>query len=165
MTCPGGNHQLKLSLLISFKRFFCFRKFVVFNNYRPSIYAYVLQICTGTSINTRIHTYIHTFKDTCMPTMYSVHLSNARVNQYYQSFIPFSGRLMNSLPASIFQLPMTSTPSRGRFQDTYPCEFGYSLSLFGDRQLSGPFCRLLSYIKRIYRWSSIYDDSHNDTSS
>ena len=33
---------------------------------------------------------------------YSVHLSNARVNQYSQSFFPFSGKLWNSLPASIF---------------------------------------------------------------
>ncbi|MPC17383.1 hypothetical protein E2C01_010237 [Portunus trituberculatus] len=33
---------------------------------------------------------------------YSVHLSNARVNQYFQSFIPFSGKLWNSLPASVF---------------------------------------------------------------
>ena len=33
---------------------------------------------------------------------YSVHLSNARVNQYSQSFIPFSGKLWNSLPASVF---------------------------------------------------------------
>ena len=33
---------------------------------------------------------------------YSVHLSNARVNQYSQSFIPFSGKLWNSLPASAF---------------------------------------------------------------
>ena len=30
---------------------------------------------------------------------YSVYLSNARVNQYSQSFIPFSGKLWNSLPA------------------------------------------------------------------
>ena len=33
---------------------------------------------------------------------YFVHLSNARVNQYSQSFIPFSGKLWNSLPASVF---------------------------------------------------------------
>ncbi|MPC18955.1 MOB kinase activator 3A [Portunus trituberculatus] len=31
---------------------------------------------------------------------YSVHLSNARLNQYSQSVIPFSGALWNSLPAS-----------------------------------------------------------------
>ena len=33
--------------------------------------------------------------------------SNARVNQYSQSFIPLSNKLLNSLPASIFLLPMT----------------------------------------------------------
>ena len=33
---------------------------------------------------------------------YSVHLSNARVNQYSKSFIPFTGKLWNSLPASVF---------------------------------------------------------------
>ncbi|MPC83324.1 hypothetical protein E2C01_078032 [Portunus trituberculatus] len=33
---------------------------------------------------------------------YSVQLSNTRVNQYSQSFIPFSGKLWNSLPASVF---------------------------------------------------------------
>ena len=33
---------------------------------------------------------------------YSVHLCNARVTQSSQSFIPFSGKLWNSLPASVF---------------------------------------------------------------
>ena len=33
---------------------------------------------------------------------YSVHPSNATVNKYSESFIPFSGKLWNSLPASIF---------------------------------------------------------------
>ena len=33
---------------------------------------------------------------------YSIQLSNERVNQYFQSFIPFSGKLWNSLPASVF---------------------------------------------------------------
>ena len=33
---------------------------------------------------------------------YSDHLSNARVNQYFQPFIPFSGKLWNSLPSSVF---------------------------------------------------------------
>ena len=33
---------------------------------------------------------------------YSVHLSKARVNQYSQSFNPFSGKLWNSLLASVF---------------------------------------------------------------
>ncbi|MPC35890.1 hypothetical protein E2C01_029327 [Portunus trituberculatus] len=34
---------------------------------------------------------------------YSVQLPNARVNQYFQSFIPFSvGKLWNSLLASVF---------------------------------------------------------------
>ena len=36
---------------------------------------------------------------------YSVILSNAGVNQYSQSFIPFSGKLCNYLPASIFPPP------------------------------------------------------------
>ena len=35
---------------------------------------------------------------------YSVHLPNARVNQYLYSFIPFTGKLWNSLPVSIFPL-------------------------------------------------------------
>ena len=30
------------------------------------------------------------------------HLSNARVNQYLQSFIPYTGKLWNSLPLSVF---------------------------------------------------------------
>ncbi|MPC44350.1 hypothetical protein E2C01_038023 [Portunus trituberculatus] len=33
---------------------------------------------------------------------YSVQLPNARVNQYFQSFITFAGKLWNSLPASVF---------------------------------------------------------------
>ncbi|MPC30754.1 hypothetical protein E2C01_024023 [Portunus trituberculatus] len=33
---------------------------------------------------------------------YSVQLSNTRVNQYSQLFILFSGKLWNSLPASVF---------------------------------------------------------------
>ena len=33
---------------------------------------------------------------------YSVHLSNTRVNQYLHSFIPYTGKLWNSLPVSVF---------------------------------------------------------------
>ncbi|MPC32023.1 hypothetical protein E2C01_025326 [Portunus trituberculatus] len=33
---------------------------------------------------------------------YSVHLPNARVNQYLHSFIPYTGKLWNSLPVSVF---------------------------------------------------------------
>ena len=33
---------------------------------------------------------------------YSVHLPNARVNQHLHSFIPYTGRLLNSLPLSVF---------------------------------------------------------------
>ncbi|MPC27386.1 hypothetical protein E2C01_020556 [Portunus trituberculatus] len=33
---------------------------------------------------------------------YSVQLTNARVNQHSHSFIPFSGKLWNSLPTSVF---------------------------------------------------------------
>ncbi|MPC18746.1 hypothetical protein E2C01_011640 [Portunus trituberculatus] len=33
---------------------------------------------------------------------YSVQPSNTRVNQYSQSFIPFTGKLWNSLPAFVF---------------------------------------------------------------
>ena len=33
---------------------------------------------------------------------YSVHLSNARVNQYLYSFIPYTGKLWNFLPLSVF---------------------------------------------------------------
>ena len=33
---------------------------------------------------------------------YSVHLPNARVNQYLHSFIPYTGKLWNSLPLSVF---------------------------------------------------------------
>ena len=33
---------------------------------------------------------------------YSVHLTNARVNQHLHSFIPFTGKLWNSLPCSVF---------------------------------------------------------------
>ena len=32
---------------------------------------------------------------------YSVHLSNARVNQYLHSFIPYTGKLWNSLSWSV----------------------------------------------------------------
>merc|ERR1712035_212357 len=42
---------------------------------------------------TRLSTYSHPF---------SVQLSNARVNQHLHSFIPFTGKLWNSLPESIF---------------------------------------------------------------
>ncbi|MPC79882.1 hypothetical protein E2C01_074435 [Portunus trituberculatus] len=37
-------------------------------------------------------------------TPYSVQLSNARVSQYSQSFIPFTSKLWNSLPTSVFSL-------------------------------------------------------------
>ena len=33
---------------------------------------------------------------------YSVHLPNARVNQYFHSFISYTGNLWNSLPVSVF---------------------------------------------------------------
>ena len=33
---------------------------------------------------------------------YSVHLSNAKVNQYLHSFLPYTGKLWNSLPLSVF---------------------------------------------------------------
>jgi hypothetical protein len=33
---------------------------------------------------------------------YSIHLSNSRVNQHLHSFIPFTGKLWNSLPVSVF---------------------------------------------------------------
>ena len=33
---------------------------------------------------------------------YSVHLPNARVNQYLHSFIPYTNKLWNSLPLSVF---------------------------------------------------------------
>ena len=33
---------------------------------------------------------------------YSVHLYNARDNQYLHSFIPYTGKLWNSLPLSVF---------------------------------------------------------------
>ena len=35
---------------------------------------------------------------------YSVHLSNARVNQYLHSFIPFTGKVCNSLPLTAYDL-------------------------------------------------------------
>ena len=33
---------------------------------------------------------------------YSVHFSNAKFNQYFHSFIPYTGKLWNSLPLSVF---------------------------------------------------------------
>ena len=53
---------------------------------------------------------------------YSAHLPNARVNQYFQSFILFSGTMWNSLPVFFlyFCLPMTWTHLRGRFQIPIP---------------------------------------------
>ena len=33
---------------------------------------------------------------------YSVHLSNERVNQYLHAFIPYTGKLWNSLLSSVF---------------------------------------------------------------
>ena len=47
---------------------------------------------------TRLSTFSHT---------YSVHLSNATVDQYFHSFIPYTGKLWNSLPLSVF--PHTSS--------------------------------------------------------
>ena len=38
---------------------------------------------------------------------YSFHLPNARVNQYLHSFIPYTGKLWNSLHCLFFHLPMT----------------------------------------------------------
>ncbi|MPC38237.1 hypothetical protein E2C01_031744 [Portunus trituberculatus] len=51
--------------------------------------------------------------------LYSVQLYNARVNQYSQSFIPFSGKLWNSLTASIFPSSCDLTSFK-RFQDICP---------------------------------------------
>ena len=48
---------------------------------------------------------------------YSVHLSNVRVNQYLHSFIPYTGKLWNSLPL-FFHLPMTWILSKEEYQDT-----------------------------------------------
>ena len=36
------------------------------------------------------------------PHPYSVHFPNAIVNQYLHSFIPYTGKLWNSLPRSVF---------------------------------------------------------------
>merc|ERR1712035_292969 len=47
---------------------------------------------------TRLSTYSHPL---------SVQLSNARVKHHLHSFIPFTGKLWNSLPESIFPLPTT----------------------------------------------------------
>ncbi|MPD03931.1 hypothetical protein E2C01_099590 [Portunus trituberculatus] len=39
-----------------------------------------------------------------LPLTHIVQLFNARVNQYSQSFIPFSGKLWNFLPVSVFPI-------------------------------------------------------------
>ncbi|MPC35746.1 hypothetical protein E2C01_029179 [Portunus trituberculatus] len=44
------------------------------------------------SLHTRLSSSSHPF---------SIQLSNARVNQYSKSFIPFTGKLWNTLPASV----------------------------------------------------------------
>ena len=36
--------------------------------------------------------------------LYFVYLPNARVNHYLHSFIPYTGKLLNSLPLSVFPL-------------------------------------------------------------
>ena len=64
---------------------------------------------------------------------YSVYLSNARVNQYFQSFIPFSGKLWNSLPASVFPPAYDLNCSREKYQDTYPILLAHESGLSRDR--------------------------------
>ena len=49
---------------------------------------------------------------------YSVYLSNARINQYLNSFIPYTGKLWNSLPMSVFPPAYDLTLSKEECQDT-----------------------------------------------
>ena len=51
---------------------------------------------------------------------YSVHLTNARVNQYLHSFIPFTGKLWNSLPFSIFPLSYNLTSFKSKVSRHLP---------------------------------------------
>ena len=61
---------------------------------------------------------------------YSVHLSNARINQDSQSFIPFSGKLWNSLPAYVFPPAFDlNSFKRERYQDIYPIPMAHDSEL------------------------------------
>ena len=71
-----------------------------------------------------------------------VHLSNARINQYFQPFIPFSGNSGTSYLLLYFQLPVIWTHWRGRFQDIYPFLLANS-NLHGNWQLTLFFPPLL----------------------
>ena len=68
---------------------------------------------------------------------YSVHLSNARVNQYLHFFIPYTGKLWNSLPLSVFP----------------PAYDLNSLKRGVSRHLSHKICQYFSYcpLHRVWR--------------
>ena len=56
-------------------------------------------------------------RSTCQATFahnYCVELSNARINRFSDSFFPSTSHLWNSLPSSVFPLPSTFLPSKGR---------------------------------------------------
>ena len=77
-------------------------------------------------------------KKTLTPLHFSVHLSNARINQYSQSFFTFSGKLWNSLPAFVFPISY----DLNSFKREVPRHLFHSLgphsrNSFGDQRLSG----------------------------
>ncbi|MPC16970.1 hypothetical protein E2C01_009814 [Portunus trituberculatus] len=55
---------------------------------------------------------------------YSVLLPNGRVNQYSQSFIPFSGKLWNSLPVSVFPTSYDLTSFKRKVSRHLSLSFG-----------------------------------------
>merc|ERR1711980_84937 len=86
---------------------------------------------------TRLSTYSH-------PS--SVQLSNVRVNQHLHSFIPFTGKLWNSLPKSIFppayDLLLQKRSVKAPLLLNWPL-FGYLLLIYRGRQLQRAFFSLL----------------------
>ncbi|MPC80631.1 hypothetical protein E2C01_075215 [Portunus trituberculatus] len=64
---------------------------------------------------------------------YSGQLFSARVNQYSQTFIPFTGKLWNSLPASVFLSSYDLSSFKTRtFQDICPLVLDNSYELQGN---------------------------------
>ncbi|MPC20807.1 hypothetical protein E2C01_013767 [Portunus trituberculatus] len=69
---------------------------------------------------------------------YIVQPSNTRVNHYSQSFIPFTGKLWNSLPASVFPYSYDLTSFKRGVKTFVP---GFGKSCNSSRPFS--FCNIL----------------------
>ena len=99
---------------------------------------------------------------------FSVHLSNARINQYFNSFTPFTGKIWNSLRLSVFPpaYDLNSFISNEGWQDTshakldlHPLLLFFLLSVLHGLAISGTFFILTIYyyyIKKLMKFAELY---------